>query len=102
MRAARLVGIARERIDWKGIPVEVVFQIKNARETRAGEIRLAPRAVLTLPVDEIGNSLADRRIAGIRSRKQTDQSPRGLRCRARTLPFCRRRFVAGQRLAKAA
>src|SRR5207249_3608043 len=87
---------------WKGIPVKVVFQIKNARETGAGEIRLAPGAVLTLLVDEIGNGLANRRIAGVRPCKQSDQSPGGLRRRTGALPFRRRRFVTGKRLPEAA
>src|SRR5438552_18390195 len=93
MRTARLVGIARERIDWKGIPVKVVFQIKNARETGAGEIRLVPGAFLTLLVDEIGNGLANRRMAGVGPCTQSDQSPAGLRRRTGALPFRRRPCV---------
>src|SRR5260370_23008211 len=80
----------------------MVFQIKHARETRAGEIRLAPRAVLMLVVNEIRNGFADGRIAEVRSREQTDQSPGGLRTRAGALPFGPEHLVACKRFSEAA
>ena len=102
MRAARLIGITRQRVHREGIPVEVVFQIKNARETGPREIRLAPGAIFMLLVDEIGNGFADSGIAGVRSRKQTDQSPGSLRCRAGALALGRRRFITSKGFTKAA
>jgi len=55
-----------------------------------------------LLVNEIGNGFADGRIADVGPRKQTDQSPGGLRSRAGPLALGGWRFVAGQRLTEAA
>jgi len=49
----------------------VVFQVKDAGETRAGEIRLAPRAIVFLLVHEVRNGVEGGRIAVLCAREQT-------------------------------
>ncbi len=39
---ARLIRETRERVNRKRIPVQMVFQVKDAGKARAGEFRLAP------------------------------------------------------------
>src|SRR6202521_6371292 len=80
----------------------MIFQVKDAWETRAGEIRLAPRAIFFLLVHEVGNRFDDGGLVDIRAREQPNQTPSRLRGRARSLPFCGRHLIASQRLAEAA
>src|SRR6267142_954743 len=75
---------------------------KTRPGTRAGEIRLAPRAIFFLLVHEVGNRFVDGRLVHIRAREQPNQTPSRLRGRARSLPFCGRHLIASQRLAEAA
>src|SRR5882724_11835368 len=92
--ATRLIRIASESVDREGIPVEVILQIEDAREAGAGEIRLAPGAVLPLLVDEIGNGFGDTGIVEVTACEQTDEAPCGLRSGARALAFCERLVIA--------
>src|SRR6267142_2035661 len=80
----------------------MILQIKNSRETGAGEIRLAPGAVFALLVDEIGNGFGDRGVVDVGAGEKADEAPRGLRSGARALAFGERLVIAAQRLAEAA
>src|SRR5215813_10980916 len=77
-----LIAESRQRIQRERIPVEVVLQIENAREARAGEIRFAPGAIAVLLRHQGRNRLLNRGIVRLRSCQQSDQSPSGLRGRA--------------------
>src|SRR5260370_6467056 len=45
-RSLQLVAKARQRVQWERIPVQVVFQVENARKAGAGEFVFTPRAVV--------------------------------------------------------
>ncbi len=51
-RPLRILSIARKRVQRERIPVEVIFQIKDARKTCAGEFRFVPGAVCILMLGE--------------------------------------------------
>src|ERR1700687_5722133 len=76
--AMRLIRIASEGVDREGIPVEMILQIKSAREPCSGEIGLAPGTVIPLLMDEIGNGFADTRIVEVAACEKADEAPRGL------------------------
>src|SRR5882762_8788118 len=80
----------------------MILQIKNSRETGAGEIWLAPGAVFPLFVDEIGNGSSDRGVVDVGAGEKADEAPRGLRSGARPLAFGERLVIAAQRLSEAA
>src|SRR5882672_3635839 len=100
--ATRLIGIARECVDRKRIAVEVILQIEDAGKTGASEIRLAPGAVFTLLVDEIGNGFRDSGVVNACAREKANETPSGLRSGARALAFRERLVIAAQGFAEAA
>src|SRR6202030_3442340 len=63
--SAGLVVVARQGVYRERIAIQVIFQIKDARETGASEIVFAPGAVFVLVANQIGNRASDGRIAGI-------------------------------------
>src|SRR5260221_3729341 len=88
---------ARQRINRERVAVEVVFQIKNAGKTSAGEVVFFPRAVFILLLHQIFRSPGNRRIARIGGCQQTDQAPCDLRSRAVALPLRRLHMITAQR-----
>src|SRR5437016_14571312 len=77
-------AVLAERHQREVVTVEVVAEVEVAREARAGEETLLPRAVRALradePVDATLDGGARRAIGG----EQAEESPRGLRRRARS------------------
>ena len=51
-RPLRMLSIARERVQRKRIPVQVILQVENARETRAGKFLFVPGTVFILVFGE--------------------------------------------------
>src|ERR1700746_3527810 len=91
---------ARERVKRKRIAVEVIFQIENARKTRASKFRFIPRAVFILVLGKPSSGALGSRIVRPNRCKQADQSPRGLRCGALAFAFERRVVVGKNRFAE--
>src|SRR2546422_6567821 len=58
-RALQDVAVARQRIQREIDSVQVVFQIENAREARAGELLLVPGAVPILLLDQVRSGTPD-------------------------------------------
>src|ERR1700675_2315335 len=79
------VVIAAERIEREGVSVQVILQIKNARETRAGKLIFVPSAVGVLMLNEPCHRSFHGRIARADHGEKADQSPGRLRRRARSL-----------------
>src|SRR6266478_548013 len=101
-RTTRLIGIAREGVDRERIAIEMILQIEDAGKTGAGEIRLAPGAVVPLLVDEIGNGFGDRGVVDVSAGEKADETPSGLRSGARALAFRERLVIAAQGFAETA
>ena len=97
-----MIGAARERIDGKRIPVQVIFQVKDPRETSAGEFRLAPGTVGLLAMDQVSYRFGDRRIVGTSPREQANQPPSSLRSCASALSLGGKHIVTQEGFTKAA
>src|SRR5580704_5055285 len=63
------------------IAVEVIHQIKHAREPSAGEERLIPRSIFSLRAQKVGHATRYRIAANVVGRKQSQNRPRSLRRR---------------------
>src|SRR6185369_6059947 len=74
----RYVAIARQRQQRKIFVVAVVFQIKNARETRSIEIGLGPETVRSLRPEEKTDAAANRFGANLAGAHESQQSPCGM------------------------
>src|SRR5579863_8159422 len=102
LRLAELVIKTGQRINRKRVAIQVVFQIKDTRETGAGKVVFFPRTIFILLPHQVFDGFRNCRITRIGRRQQSDQPPRGLRRRAVALPLGRFHVIAAQRLAKTA
>src|SRR5580698_3617279 len=84
------VVIARQRVERERNPVEVILQIENAGKTSARELVLVPRPVRILVLEKPRYSTLNGRVIRSYHGKQSDQTPGGLRSRARAFRFQRR------------
>src|SRR5579862_5478754 len=80
----------------------MVFQVEDARETRAGELRFVPASVGILIRSEPRDGALYSGIIHTSHRKQTDQAPSRLRSGALPLPLQRSIIVRRRCLAKSA
>ena len=101
--AAAVIDVGREREEREILPIHVVFQVENPRETGAGNFRFIPGAVARAASK--ANNAVPRCTLGrseIAAGAQTHQRPRGLRGRARAFAFQVGIFVGGATFAPAA
>ena len=80
----------------------MVAEIEHARETGAGELGLAPSAVVVLRLDEVANAAAHGRMIGPAGGDQAQHGPGGLRGGDRPLAAEFGLIVAPRGLAPAA
>src|SRR5580692_533082 len=71
--------VSAERGDRKRQPVQVVVQVKVAREAGPGEVRLVPGPVRALGLRQPADAALDGLALGLARRQQRQQRPRGLR-----------------------
>src|SRR5205814_15438 len=91
-----------ERHEREVVPVEVVAEVEVAREARAGEEALAPRALRALRAHEVVDAALHGRARDPVRGHEAEERPRRLRGRALALPGERLVVVRGDRLAPAA
>src|SRR5256885_6515481 len=100
--AAAIIHIGREREQREILPVHVVLEVEDARETGAGNLRLVPGAIGLLGRKQITQPALHARPVQIAARADAHYPPRPLPSGARAAAFCRRIIVGGAGLAPAA
>src|SRR6185437_2552719 len=98
----RQIAIARERIKWKRISVQVILQIEDARKSRSRKRVLIPRTIIVLTFYEPRHRALHRGIVWTLCCQQSDKSPRCLRRCAFSLAFEARVIIRSARFAEAA
>src|SRR6185437_9152697 len=98
----RQIAIARERIKWKRISVQVILQIEDARKSRSRKRVLIPRTIIVLTFYEPRHRALHRGIVWTLCCQQSDKSPRCLRRCAFSLAFETRVVIRSARFAEAA
>src|SRR5438045_9759837 len=93
--ASAVINVSGEGKQREVLPVHVVLQIEDTRETSAGNLRFVPGAVGSLRRKQVTQATLNARPIEIATRTDAHDRPRRLRGRARTAAF-RRRIVVGR------
>src|SRR5579859_2986543 len=96
------VAIPRERVQRKIIPVKVIFQIKDARETGARKLLFVPGTIGILLLEQVPHGVGHCRIVFVGRGQKANQAPCGLRRSAGALPLYLWIVVRRDRFAEAA
>src|SRR4051812_21060011 len=99
---AAVVRVSREREEREVLPVHVVLEVEDARETCPRNLRFFPRAVALLRVDEITQAALHTAAIEIAAGGDAHERPRSLRSGAFAFALQRWIVVRGARFPPAA